>query len=230
MLLLAYDWLVARHHRRTVGAAIVSLAPAFGFGACSSPTEFATTPEFLRLEPAFMTVSAATSGNRVPDDSCPRVLPPVAAGNRRTLSEIGATIELPSDTREIARAFGTQPGTAFLSATLGLIAFGYDSDLPVLVSDIGLGKRSGRRDFRFFPRWCPLTINGVRATLYVEPYAFTQDSKSTILFGREIVIITTAPSGRRVNIRISGSKAIPDLASQASTALGLVAAAQGIRW
>lgn len=230
MVLFVRSWAAPRCTRHAVCAATAAVAAAFGTWACSSPTEFATTPEFLVLEPAFMTVSAATSGNRVPDDSCPRVLPPVAAGNRRTLSEIGATIELPSDTRELSHAFGKQSGAAFLSPTLGLIAFGYDSDLPALVSNIGLRQRSGRRDFGFFTRWCPLTINGVRATLYVEPYAFTQDSKSTILFGRDIVIITTAPSGRRVNIRISGSRAPFDSLRRAPNGLSLVAAASGIQW
>jgi hypothetical protein len=226
---LLYDWMTSRSRSRVLCVTVVTAA-ALGLWACSAPTEFATIPEFLRLQPASFTVSAPTSGNRVPDDSCPRVLPPVATGTRRTLSEIGASIELPTDTRAIAHAFGTQPGAAFLSPSLGLIAFGYDSDLPTLLTSIRLGDRSSSVGAQFFTRWCPITINGVRATLFVDPYVAIQGATRSLAYGGEIAITTTSPSGRRVNIRISGSVSSLDSVSRTPNGLALVAAASGIQW
>ena len=225
------SWSELQRSGHVVRAVIVVVAVVSGSWACSSPTQFETPPEFLGLEPAFFTVSAPTSGNRIPDDSCPRALPQVVAGTRRTLSEIGATIELPSDTREIAHAFGKQPGAAFLSPTLGLIAFGYDSDLPTLLRNIGVGQQSSRSSLGAFARWCPMTINGVRATMFVDGYSVVRIATREILHGNGIVITTTSPAGRRVNIRISGASA-PSNSDDIlpSAAFTLAAAVAAIQW
>jgi hypothetical protein len=225
------SWVVSRSSRRCVCAVIVASGLACGVWACSSPTQFETTPEFLQLEPAFFTVNLPTSENRIPDDSCPRALPKVAAGTRRTLSEIGATIELPLDTREIANAFGKQPGAAFLSPTLGLIAFGYDSYLPTVLRRVGVGTGSfGLPGQLFLGRWCALTINGVNAALFVDPFLETRGSELYTDYGGEFAIITTSPSGRRVNIRISANASPRDSMLRSRNGLPLVSAAAGIRW
>ena len=216
--------------RKPRAAAALLLVSLGGLFACSTPAEFETAPEFLGLQPAFYSVSAPTSGTRLPDDSCPRALPTIQAGTRRTLTEIGATINLPSDTREIAHAFGSRPGAAFLSQSLGLIAFGYDSDLPTLLSRTERGLRGSQWGPVFFTRWCPITIGGVRATLFIDPYIVRRDSTRSIAFLPDIVITTTSPSGRRVNMRISGTVLPLDSLAPMPPALLLVAAAVGIQW
>ena len=61
--------------RKPRAAAALLLVSLGGLFACSTPAEFETAPEFLGLQPAFYSVSAPTSGTRLPDDSCPRALP-----------------------------------------------------------------------------------------------------------------------------------------------------------
>ena len=224
--------IVARCSRHAVRAVVVAIVAVSAAAACSSPTQFENPPEFLALEPALFTVSAPTSGNRIPDDSCPRTLPMVAAGTRRTLAEIGATIELPLDTREIARAFGKKPGAAFLSPTLGLIAVGYDSDLPTIVRNLTLGQISSRSILGAFERWCPMTIDGVRATMFVDrDFGVIRVGTRELLLGSDIVITTTSPAGRRVNIRISGYPAQSELDDDPQpTAFALTAAVAAIQW
>ena len=178
---------------------------ALTVAACTDPTAIGPSPEFVRLSK--ISSLDGYDGPRLlhalPSDSCPIVAAVPADWTRHPLGDEAATVALPPGMLGSSARFQGSPGVVFNDAEIGLVAFGYDDDQPLLLGTTGAGgtNRYAKVPFGYS---CSISVDGRPATLIfgADPYFSIPALR---MFGSEplLIIRAVSPSGRRVNALVA---------------------------
>lgn len=232
----ARQWRIRRVTRIasvTVGRMWLSVVVSALMG-CTNPDIIGPQPGFFGLTTGFRLNPLLLSLPPLPADSCPPFDPSVLPVNRRTIAGSSATVALPASTLSVP--FADDRGVVFRIPGEGFIAVAYDDDLPVRLDFSDGSSRDPLFGFEMF-RWCRVTVDGRAAELFVDALMpFPPERPVDIVFSPGMLLTTTTPAGRRVNITLEGAGTIsvavpPPVEGERNFAVRrLLSHAASIRW
>jgi hypothetical protein len=170
--------------------------------ACTDPTAVGPEPEFIALTEI---TSVIVADEPLSQDSCPSLSSDLETQPRRSVSGSSATIAFPDNPASGSASFGSEPGSLFRISDIGLIAISYDNRIAEEVVTARTGQRFSAYGPQYLWRSCTVTLGGRPARLFVLPLSISRGSgsgTSGVEFLDDMIVTTTTPEGRAVNIRL----------------------------
>ncbi len=213
-----------------------SLLSLVSLVACTDPAGPGDQPGFFGLvqgpNPFLVQASPA-----LPADSCPPFRESSLPSTRRPIAASGASIALPSTA--LATRFDDERGIVYRIPGEGFIAVSYGDDVGAQLD--GSDGRSRRPVTSVsLLNVCDVTVDGRPARLFLEfATVFRLDGTTVpgpIIYQPYMLLFTTTPAGRRVNIALLGAGTIsvavpPPAEGERNFAVGrLLSRAASIRW
>jgi hypothetical protein len=173
--------------------------------ACTDPTAVGPEPDFITLtDIRSMALGSLSGADLLPADRCPSIAAYSSTQTRRRLAGTSATVIVPNELAFQSVGFGGEPGVLLSIADAGLIAIAYDDRVATRSSRYEPYGRFEETTTAFYPQWCAVVIGGRQAQLHVIPSNIARSTPSAVgdSFFNDMVITTSNPDGRAVNIRL----------------------------